>query len=103
VKLVVLEDADSDVRRAALHYDGLQSGLGDRFLDEVERIYGRLESDTPFVIARFRTYRERTIRRLFLRRFPYRVFFVDDPDVRIVIGVPHDRQRAFWLKRVPRR
>lgn len=102
MKLVVLNDADHDVRHAALHYDELQIGLGDHFLDEIERVYRRLESDTPFVIAPFRRYRERIIRRLFLRRFPYRVFFVDEPDIRIVVGVPHDRQRAFWLKRVPR-
>jgi len=88
--------AKHELIEAAEFYDLQYRGLGDAFLDEVNRFVSLLV-ENPRMGRRVRIDRRSVI----LRRFPYRlVYTLDDIGIRI-IAVAHQRQRpGYWGERV---
>jgi plasmid stabilization system protein ParE len=84
---VVMATAAFEMDAAFAWYENRQPGLGTEFLRACEASFT--------AIARLpKAYREvhPRIRRALLRRFPYMVFFVAEPDRIVIIGVVHVRQ-----------
>jgi toxin ParE1/3/4 len=93
--LVVGPGADPDIRTAFDWYENEQRGLGRQFLDEVRASYHRI-AGSPFAYRDIRG----GIRRAFVRRFPYAVYFAVEGEVVTVLAVLHlKRDPAEWQRR----
>lgn len=91
---------ESDVTAAAEWYDGLKSGLGDEFTEEVIREWEKL-AQNPYL--RSRRHPRKNIRWRFTDRFPYRVIYevVESKRVVIVTGILHAaRDHRHWQNRL---
>jgi toxin ParE2 len=101
MNLRVVDEALQETERAAQDYDGKKPGLGEDFLQELERTYARIEkvprAHYQLTIA---SLGEREFRRAILRRFPYRIIYeVCDTEI-VVFAVAHVRRKPnFWLGR----
>lgn len=70
-RLVVQRQSDMDIQAAALWYEDQQTGLGMRFLNELNEVFRRIENN-PKQFPKL----EGEVRRALLRHFPYGVYFV---------------------------
>jgi plasmid stabilization system protein ParE len=87
--------ADAEVEAAFEWYENERQGLGLEFLDELRAAYNRV-ADGPHKYQELRG----GIRRAFLRRFPYAVYFAIEGDVVVVVAVLHaSRDPAEWQRR----
>ena len=95
--LVLTTDAQLEARAAANWYEEAEAGLGVEFISEVDRVLGLL-ADAP---GRYPVWRPgRPYRRALLRRFPYVIFFVDEPDHVLVLAIAHQKRKpGYWLRR----
>jgi plasmid stabilization system protein ParE len=98
VRLLVRPEAEADIGDAYAWYQSQQSGLGERFLDELSRCISAIERQ-PLHFQKVHA----EARRALLRRFPYAVFFVLTQDRIVVIAAMHmARDPASWRARVGR-
>jgi len=91
-----IPQARDDIDAAYAYYESRQSGLGDRFLDELRRVIGLIEGNP-------RMYGEVIdgVRAAALRRFPYVVYYQEQPNQVLVIAVRHGHEgAAVWQARV---
>jgi len=72
-RLVVQSQSDLDIQAAAVWYEDQQAGLGLRFVDELDLVFQRIETN-PRQFPRL----EGEVRRALLRHFPYGVYFVGE-------------------------
>ncbi len=87
--------AQADIEEAARWYELRSEGLGQRFLDEVERTLARLAAN-PLLYPKL----HRQIRRALLRRFPLGIFYLAERDRIVVVAIMHARQRPRrWQER----
>jgi plasmid stabilization system protein ParE len=86
-RLFVEEAARADLADAFRWYEGQRAGLGSEFLAAVAVVFERIEQN-PMGYPIIRG----TTRRVLLRRFPYSVFYVVDPDLVAVTAVMHGRR-----------
>jgi len=93
-----MEDADS----AATWYDSRRPKLGKKFLDELERIFRRIqESPFSFPQVEYPENLDHHVRRALLRKFPYIVVFVIQAELITVVAVEHtSRKPGRWLHRL---
>ena len=84
--VVFRPEASAEVLETKSWYDGRASGLGNRFIDDLEALLARVV-ERP---VSFPTVRDQT-RRAVLRRFPYAVYFRQN-DNQIVVLAVHGRQ-----------
>jgi len=93
--------ARDELREAALWYERARPGLGVDFHDEVEAVLDRLATlALPGVSVQ--TPSGHPIAKVFLRRFPYAVFFELLEGQCIVWAVAHGRRRPhYWQARLP--
>ena len=93
--LIFRPEAEADIQSSFLWYQKQSVGLGDEFLDALDKtILGiqRLPKKHPIVHLR--------IRRAILRRFPYAVFYLDDQPGIVILAVMHQsRDPARWQDR----
>jgi len=88
-------EAELDVVEAALWYEDEQGGLGGEFSLEVERTVSQI-SENPL---RFRE-RELGVRMAMVDRFPYGLYFVDEPEKITLLAVLHLRRNPeVWKQR----
>jgi plasmid stabilization system protein ParE len=80
-------EAEADLVEAFAWYEGRRPGLGSEFLAEVAQVLQQIET-APLQYA---VVQEDT-RRAIVRRFPYAVFFIVDPDVIGVTAVMHGKR-----------
>jgi toxin ParE1/3/4 len=85
--LLLRKEAAADLVEAVEWYDARRGGLGGDFLTAVRAVLTTIE-DSPerFLIVRG------DVRRAPLRRFPYAVFYVAEPDRTVVIACMHFRR-----------
>ena len=77
-------------------YEERQAGLGHDFLAEV-RAALRASAENPL----HHQVLYKNVRRMLIRRFPYKVFFIADADIVEVIGVVHAKRHSrVWQRRV---
>jgi len=96
-RLIIRPEAEADMAEQFDWYEGRKQGLGHEFLAEVRSVLRRIEENPT---RHAQTYRN--VRRAFVRRFPFKVFYLFDGGKVELIGVIHarrDPQR--WQRRVP--
>lgn len=94
-------EARDEVREAATWYDEQRAGLGEEFLEELERLFSRMSQLPRSFPILMDPRRELGLRRALLPRFPYGVVFVELEDDLRVIAVAHTKRRpGYWLDRI---
>jgi hypothetical protein len=84
-----------EFRAAAKYYDAAVQGLGDQFIDEVERV-ATLLCERPRLGSRV----DAMHRRVYLRRFPFALVYRLDGQELTIIGVAHNKRRpGYWRRR----
>jgi plasmid stabilization system protein ParE len=84
MRLFVRPEAEADLRDAYQWYEDRRDGLGTEFVASVEStVLAILENPTRFPIVRH------DVRRALVRRFPFRVFLVAEPDEVVVLAILH--------------
>ncbi len=94
-RIAFLDPAEVEMLEAAEHYDRQNLGVGDEFLDEVQRTVDRIvENPRLAPIVR------EGIRRRITHKFPFGILYRVDPDEIVIIAVMHLRRRPeCWLSR----
>lgn len=94
-RLVVQPQSDLDIQAAAVWYEDQRSGLGVRFLDELDLLFQRIDYN-PRQFPRM----EGEVRRALLSHFPYGVYFVGESDDIAILAVLHlHREPDIWKSR----
>ena len=98
-RLIVRPEAEADITNGAVWYESQESGLGLELISEVQSAIARVLK-YPESFTRVR--RNPTVRRVLTRRFPYRIFFIVQPDAIVVFAVLHAAQHdQNWTHRLP--
>lgn len=84
LELVVRPEAEADVLEAFRWYNEQLPGLGQEFLEELDRVIGSIHQN-PRVHGKV----HRDLRRALMRRFPYGVFYSVSPDRIVVVAILH--------------
>lgn len=93
--VVVTPFADDDISEAVKWYEDQQSGLANRFLQELQGTFERLRGN-PFQFP----IEEDEVRQAVLRSFPYTVYFrVNASQVVILAFLHQSRHPATWRTR----
>jgi plasmid stabilization system protein ParE len=96
----ISEEAEAEMADAARWYERHRAGLALEFLAAVETAVARIE-ENPRIGSRPPGVRDEDVRRVFVRRFPYHVVYIELPDRLQVLAVAHDRRRpAYWVARL---
>lgn len=94
-QLIVTRDARADIADAVAWYRERSPESADRLRTELESVYASLVEYPemyPIVYRRFR--------RALLRKFPFAVFFVIEPDSVLIVAVTHQaRDENAWKRR----
>lgn len=94
-RLVIQPQSDLDIQAAAVWYEDQRSGLGARFLDELDHVLRRIV-DNPQQFPRL----EDEVQRALLRHFPYGVYFHAEEGSINVLAVLHlHRHPEMWKSR----
>jgi plasmid stabilization system protein ParE len=81
---------------ASVFYEAATSGLGTRFLDEIQRIVNILR-DHPELGQPV----GRGLRRALLHRFPFSLIYSVEIDAILIVAVAHQRrQPGYWRNRI---
>ena len=90
-----LPEAREDLNNAAAFYEASVPGLGDAFLDDVERAINDIR-ENPRTGAPI----GRVFRRAILRRFPFTIVYAERDDEIVIVAIAHDRRRpGYWRGR----
>jgi plasmid stabilization system protein ParE len=96
--IVFDSEADEELHAAARFYEERRAGLGDEFMEEVQRATERIAS----VPQSFPPYGGSGLRKCILRRFPYTVFFFEQEERVWIAAVAHQKRRpGYWSDRHP--
>ena len=88
--------AEKELIDAAAFYDRQGPGLGDRFIDELERVIVLLLEHPELGV---RVGKDRRV--IVLKRFPFRlVYAVEDSGIRIIAVAHQKRRPGFWRGRI---
>jgi plasmid stabilization system protein ParE len=97
-KLNIRPEAEVDITRGALWYEGRETGLGTELLSEINAAIVRALV-RPEAFLKVRSQPE--VRRILVRRFPYRIFYINRDDRVVVFAVLHAaRNEKQWVRRV---
>lgn len=98
--LQISEEAEAEMAHAARWYEQQRIGLGLDLLAAVDVAMVRIE-ENPRIGSRAPGVEDADIRRVFVRRFPYHVVYIELPDRLQILAVAHDRRRpAYWVGRL---
>jgi plasmid stabilization system protein ParE len=91
--LVIHEAAEAEINEAADFYDIRSPGLGNEFIDEIQRAIGRISQfpeAAPLVRGR--------VRKRPIAKFPYSLIYSVRPDEIRVLAVAHRKRRPFYWR-----
>lgn len=86
-RLVIRPRAETDLREAKEWYESHRAGLGAEFIQEIETALRALVRDPQRYTIYYRGFR-----RVFVRRFPYKLFYRLEHDRVIVSRILHARR-----------
>ncbi|MBI5604844.1 MAG: type II toxin-antitoxin system RelE/ParE family toxin [Deltaproteobacteria bacterium] len=90
------EDAYTEMVDASKYYEERASGLGMSFLDSVEEAVDQVMANPESYILV-----SDEVRQKLLRRFPYSVLYVIEPDNLRIIAIAHQKRRpGYWHYRL---
>ncbi len=82
--IIVRPKAEADLHAAYIWYEERLPGLGEEFTEQVDSAFARI-AEHPLMCSAV----HRQFRRALLRRFPYAVFYLVEPDRIVVLAVLH--------------
>lgn len=89
-------DAEVEYVQAAEYYAAIDSNLGIRFYDEVERLINQVRRQ-PDRFFRFSV----PARRALAHQFPYSLIYLNEPDRVWIVAVMHAKRRpGYWRERL---
>lgn len=98
LRFIVRPSAEADIAEAALWYESRSIGLGAEFLRAVDVCLAEIRRSPD----RFPQV-HKTIRRAYLRRFPYAAYFVSTTTgIRVIACMHVKRDPRRWQRRVDR-
>ena len=92
--ILVSEMANEDANIIFDWYEGIHVGLGDSFINELEISKSDLMNN-PLVFAKW----NKNIRRMVMRKFPYKLFYKIYDDNIVILAIIHARRSNQYLKR----
>jgi len=96
-RLIVRPEAEADITKSAIWYASREPELG---LEPCGHPNTQLRS--PFTIPGFLCIRKSPeVRRVLVKKFPYRIFYIVDHDLLVVFAVLHGaRHERIWRQRL---
>jgi len=95
LEIIVHEDADEELKAAAVFYESREPGLGETFLDRVVESFNSILEQPLAAPLLFDDFRRR-----FTRPFPYCIVYRLESDSILVIAVAHwSRRPGYWKAR----
>ena len=95
--------ARAELNEATAWYRDHGAELGESFLASIDEAIERLRRLAPHLGAAPGTDPSLHIRRVFVKRFPYSIYFIDLPSHVRVLAIAHARRRPIdWSARLPR-
>jgi toxin ParE1/3/4 len=92
-------DARAELCAAVAYYEQQRPGLGRDLQREVERTINRIQQHPQS----FLQHDEAGLRKCFVRRFPYTIFYLELADQIWIAAVAHQRRRpGYWRNRIRR-
>lgn len=96
------DEAEDELMAAAIWYEKQRPGLGRELLTAVDRAVQRIRSGPSRCSLESTVPHDLQVRRVFVRKFPYRIVFVELPDEVRVLAIAHrSQQPGYWLRRMP--
>ncbi len=96
--IIVSTEAAKDISEAYTFYEDQQTGLGDRFLNELAHFFEKLKHHPTYYSF---VSEAKTIRALALKKFPYKIIYEIDGDELYVFAIHHFSQNSdHFLKRL---
>lgn len=93
--VIISTEAESDLTQAYLWYEKQVEGLGGEFLLCVDACIQNITRG-PKIFQKV----HKNIRRALIRRFPYGIFYIEQPDYIMIIAVFHaSRDPSRWQSR----
>ena len=90
-----LPPAEEELTEASLYYETASSGLGQEFLDDLQRTVDALREHSQLGRPVGRSLRQATF-----RRFPFLLIYAEEQDQIVVVAVAHQRRRpGYWRSR----
>ncbi len=87
------EFAEAEINEARLYYDLLSPGLGDSFIDEIEKALAQI-SEFPNAAPLVRG----KIRKKIISCFPYALLYSVTVDQTRILAVAHHKRRPFYWR-----
>lgn len=96
IKITFRKEAEKDIEEVYEWYELKRDGLGEEFLSSLDDVLSKI-SFKPKIYPTVTN----NIRRAFLNRFPFGVFYIEKTDSVIVFAVMHARKSpANWKNRI---
>jgi plasmid stabilization system protein ParE len=91
-----LPTAEAEFLQAVEGYEDARPGLGAAFVAELERATRRIalfpRHGSPYLGG---------TRKVVLRRFPFSIVYLDEPETPLIVAVAHHRQKpGYWQNRL---
>jgi toxin ParE1/3/4 len=97
-RLIIRPEAEADITEAAVWYEAREHGLG---LALTAEIYAAIERALHDPSGYLRLHERPDVRRILVRRFPYRIFYIIRADAIVVFAVLHAaRDERHWKRRI---
>ena len=96
-KITIRKDAELDINDAYQWYKANEEGLGEECLENITESLKKIkESPKIYPIVH-----NKSVRRAFINKFPYGVFYLEHEDSITVVAVMHTRRNpASWQQRL---
>lgn len=96
MKVEFLQEAEEEMINASIFYEDHTSGLGERFINDIERS-AQLLNEQPLIGERI----DKDLRRILLRHFPFSLIYSAEKGLILIIAVAHQRRRpSYWRERL---
>jgi toxin ParE1/3/4 len=102
-RLRIEQEAREELASAVGWYEQQRAGLGGELLDAVNEALARILEDPSISIPVPGRPADASVRRIFVRRFPYAIVFTECVEEIQVVAVAHLRRRpGYWRSRTTR-
>lgn len=99
-EIIVLDEAEEEFFEAQDWYEAARPGLGVEFRQAVDEAIGRLAEGTSVPTTVPGVSESSGVRRIFVKRFPYSVVFVEHgTELWILAFAHHHRRPGYWRDR----
>lgn len=93
-RLVIRERAEKQIEEAYEWYEKKQIGLGDNYLDVIERSLMLIQINPKLFQFKYKN-----IKAIYTKQFPFGIFYIIDGDKIVVLAVFHlSRNPSLWKK-----